>query len=151
MTSEMVDLSGRVALVTGAASGIGEATALLLAAHGATVFGADLEAPRSSDSGAAVPSTAVRLDVRSEADWEDALTEITNSVGRLDILVHSAGISGAAPLAEISMAEWRRVMETNLDGAFLAVRHGIRAMRDSGGAIVLVGSASGIRPSAGAA
>ena len=155
MTSEMVDLSGRVALVTGAGSGIGEATALLLAAHGATVFGADLEAPRASDSGSSepanVPSTAVRLDVRNEADWEDALTEITESFGRLDILVHSAGISGAAPLAETSMAEWRRVLETNLDGAFLAVRHGIRAMRDSGGAIVLVGSASGIRPSAGAA
>jgi 2-keto-3-deoxy-L-fuconate dehydrogenase len=155
MMSRMTDLYGRVALVTGAGSGIGETTARLLAEYGATVFGADLEAPCSSDSGAAEPanarSTAVRLDVRSETDWEDALTEIINSFGRLDILVHSAGISGASALAETSMAEWRRVLETNLDGAFLAVRHGIRAMRDGGGSIVLVGSASGIRPTAGAA
>ncbi len=151
----MVDLSGRVALVTGAGSGIGEATARLLAAHGATVLLADLEAPSSPDSELVDPagarSTTLRLDVRSEADWEDALAGIMEREGRLDILVHSAGISGASPLAGTSLAEWRRILETNLDGAFLAVRHGIRAMQDGGGTIVLIGSASGIRPAAGAA
>lgn len=155
MTSEMTDLSGRNALVTGAGSGIGAATSRLLAAHGARVFCADLEPPAISGSGEGDPAdarlTALRLDVRSESDWEAALATIMNSVGRLDILVHSAGISGASPLAETSMAEWRRILATNLDGAFLAVKHGIRVMRDRGGAIVLIGSASGIRPSAGAA
>ena len=155
MASRMTDLNGRVALVTGAGSGIGEAAARLLAESGATVVCADLEAPCSSETGTADPpnarSTVVRLDVRSEADWEDALAEIVKGFGRLDILVHSAGISGASPVTQTSMAEWRRILETNLDGAFLAVRHGIRAMRDGGGSIVLVGSASGIRPAAGAA
>ena len=155
MTPETLDLAGRVALVTGAGSGIGAATARLLAAQGASVFCADLETPAISDSGEVDPAdarlTGLRLDVRNEADWEDVLAGIMERDGRLDILVHSAGISGASPLAETSMAEWRRILDTNLDGAFLAVRHGIRVMRDSGGAIVLIGSASGIRPSAGAA
>ena len=155
MTPETLDLAGRVALVTGAGSGIGAATARLLAAQGATVFCADLKTPTISDSRKVDPadarSTGLRLDVRNEADWEDVLAGIMERDGRLDILVHSAGISGASPLAETSMAEWRRILDTNLDGAFLAVRHGIRVMRDSGGAIVLIGSASGIRPSAGAA
>jgi NAD(P)-dependent dehydrogenase (short-subunit alcohol dehydrogenase family) len=155
MTSEMAELSGRVALVTGAGSGIGAATARLLAAHGATVFCGDLEPPAIPGSGkadlAGARLTGLGLDVRNEADWEDVLAGITQRAGRLDILVHAAGISGASPLAETSMDEWRRILETNLDGAFLAVKHGIRALRDGGGSIVLVGSASGIRPSAGAA
>ena len=155
MTSEMTDLSGRVALVTGAGSGIGAATARLLAERGATVFYSDLEAPPIADAGRAAPAnprmTGLRLDVRNEADWDNVLAGIMERDGRLDILVHSAGISGASPLAETSMAEWRRILDTNLDGAFLAVRHGIRVMRDSGGAIVLIGSAAGIRPAAGAA
>ena len=151
---EMADLSGCVALVTGAGSGIGAATARLLAARGAAVFCGDLAAPEKLEPEADRSDsrlTGLRLDVRREDDWENALAVVLKQEGRLDILVHSAGISGASPLAETSMAEWRRVLETNLDGAFLAVRHGIRAMRESGGAIVLIGSASGIRPSAGAA
>src|SRR4029450_9458650 len=61
------------------------------------------------------------------------------------------GVSAGSPLAETTLAEWRHVLSTNLDGAFLATKHGIRAMRAAGGAIVHVGSASGIRPAAGAA
>lgn len=152
---DMTDLSGRVALITGAASGIGEATSRLLLERGVDVFRSDLEASPQLDSVQVQTETAgsrvLRLDVRKEQDWEEALGAVLGETGRLDILVHSAGISGASALAETSLADWRRVLETNLDGAFLAVRHGIRAMRDGGGSIVLVGSASGIRPAAGAA
>ena len=146
-------LSDRVALVTGASSGIGAATAELLAAHGAIIYGADLkteiddsESPGSPGS----PINALRLDVREEADWETAIATILGRQKRLDILVHAAGISAASPLADTTFAEWRRVLATNLDGSFLAMKHGVRAMSSAGGAIVVIGSASGIRPPVGA-
>ena len=150
----MSSLSGRVALVTGAGSGIGAATAQLLAAHGAVAYCADLkvtEVQGIERAGSTDPRlTSLRLDVRKEADWEGAVATVLRQQGRLDILVHAAGISAAMPLADTTFAEWRRVLATNLDGSFLAIKHGIRAMRDAGGAIVVVGSASGIRPAAGA-
>ena len=151
----MASLSDRVALVTGAGSGIGAATAQLLAAQGAVVYCADLkvtEVQGIERTGSTDPQpTSLRLDVRKEADWEDALATVLGQQGRLDILVHAAGISAASPLADTTFAEWRRVLATNLDGSFLAIKHGIRAMRDVGGTIIVVGSASGIRAAAGAA
>jgi 2-keto-3-deoxy-L-fuconate dehydrogenase len=150
----MTSLSGRVALVTGAGSGIGAATAQLFAAHGAVVYCTDLKVTRVLDIERADSTdsqlTNLRLDVRQEADWESAVATVLRQQGRLDILVHAAGISAAVPLAETTLAEWRRVFATNVDGTFLAIKHGIRAMRDAGGTIVVVGSASGIRPAAGA-
>jgi len=144
-----------VALVTGAASGIGAATARLLAAHGAVTYCADLVAAKADDVGTSAAKTSrtiqVRLDVREEAEWETAVAAVLEHKGRLDVLVHAAGIAAACPLADTTLAEWRHVLATNLDGSFLAIKHGIRAMRESGGAIVVIGSASGIRPSAGAA
>ena len=145
-------LAGRVALVTGAASGIGAATARMLSAHGAVTYGADLSA--RDDVGAEpaeLPIIPIRLDVREEPDWERAIASVLEREGRLDILVHSAGIAAASPIADTTLAEWRRVLATNLDGSFLAIKHGVRAMREAGGAIAVIGSASGIRPSAGAA
>lgn len=148
-------LAGRVALVTGASSGIGAATARLLAVHGAVTYCADLVEPQADEVGASDTPTSrtvhMRLDVREEADWETAVSSILEREGRLDVLVHSAGIAAASPIADTTLAEWRRVLATNLDGSFLAIKHGIRAMKESGGAIVVIGSASGIRPSAGAA
>ncbi|MEK6255540.1 MAG: SDR family oxidoreductase [Gemmatimonadales bacterium] len=148
-------LAGRVALVTGATSGIGAATARLLAAHGAVTYCADLVEPEADEVGTSDTTTSrtvhMRLDVREEADWETAVSVVLEREGRLDVLVHSAGIAAASPLADTTLAEWRRVLATNLDGSFLAIKHGIRAMKESGGAIVVIGSASGIRPSAGAA
>jgi NAD(P)-dependent dehydrogenase (short-subunit alcohol dehydrogenase family) len=90
------------------------------------------------------------LDVTDEAQWLAVLAKLRDG-GRLDILVHAAGVSAGSPLAETDYAEWRRVLATNLDGAFLALKHGIGAMGDHGGSIVLLGSASGTRPAAGAA
>lgn len=133
-------MKGRIALVTGAASGIGAATTELLERRGATPLRADLALTGDE-----------RLDVTIEADWERRVGEVLARHGRLDLLVHAAGISSGSPLVETSLADWRRVMAVNLDGAFLAVKHGIRAMLPTGGAIVLVGSASGVRPAAGAA
>lgn len=148
-------LAGRVALVTGAASGIGLAAARLLGSHGAAIYAADLAEPDTAGEMATdapnADSTYLALDVRSEAAWERAIDQVRGDNRRLDILVHAAGVSSASPLPDTSYEEWRRVLSTNLDGTFLAIRHGLRAMRATGGAIVIVGSASGIRPSAGAA
>ena len=148
-------LAGRVALITGAASGIGEATAQVLAAHGAVTYCADLNTAEAEVGARLDPPTSqttrIQLDVREEADWERAIATVLEQKGRLDVLVHAAGIAAASPLADTTMAEWHQVLATNLDGSFLAIKHGIRAMREAGGTIVVVGSASGIRPSAGAA
>ena len=142
----MSDLTGRIALVTGAASGIGAAVSARLRSGGAQVYGADLKPPAAGGT-----SGSITLDVREEADWIAATETILANHARLDILVNCVGVSAGTPLAETTLAEWRHVLSTNLDGAFLATKHGIRAMRAASGAIVHVGSASGIRPAAGAA
>jgi 2-keto-3-deoxy-L-fuconate dehydrogenase len=144
----MREFESKIALVVGAASGIGAAVARVLHEAGATVFCADLDAAGVQSTAAGLPGArALALDVCDEASWSAAVA----AVGRLDILVSSAGVSAAAPLADMELADWRRVLAVNLDGAFLATKHGIRAMRSSGGVIVHIGSASGIRPAAGAA
>jgi NAD(P)-dependent dehydrogenase (short-subunit alcohol dehydrogenase family) len=143
---------GKVALVTGAASGIGAATARLLSLRGARVTGGDLVVPEDPREGEdPVEIRRVRLDVTEEADWDRVVADLMDREGRIDVLVHSAGISAGSPLHQTSLADWRRVLKVNLDGSFLALKHGIRAMTETGGSIVLLGSASGIRPSPGAA
>jgi len=145
----MSDFTGKIALVTGAASGIGAAVTASLETAGAQVYAADLKPPGTSRPDS--DTHAIKLDVREEADWIAATETILASHGRLDILANCVGVSAGTPLAETTLAEWRHVLSTNLDGAFLATKHGIRAMRATGGAIVHIGSASGIRPAAGAA
>ena len=148
----MSDLTGKIALVTGAASGIGAAVSARLRIGGAQVYGADLKPPAAGGlSGPDSRARSITLDVREEADWIAATETILANHGRLDILVNCVGVTAGTPLAETTLAEWRHVLSTNLDGAFLGTKHGIRAMRTAGGAIVHVGSASGIRPAAGAA
>lgn len=149
-------LAGKVALITGAASGIGKATALLLAEEGATVAVTDLSdrdirivADQIAASGGR--SSAIALDVTSESAWQSALDAVLTAHGKLDIVVNNAGLSAAAPIAETSLSEWRRIMAVNLDGVFLGTKYAVLAMRKgTGGSIVNVSSASGVKASAGA-
>ena len=133
-------LAGKRALVTGAASGIGRAVVAAFRREGAHVIAADLT--YSADD----REQNIHLDVTQEAHWE----RLAESISRLDLLVGCAGISEAKPIPETSLNDWRRVMNVNLDGAFLSVKFGAKAMRERGGAIVLVGSASGVKATAGA-
>lgn len=149
-------LGEKVALISGGASGIGEATARLFAAEGAFVAIADVNGPGAddvarrivSDGGAAM---SLELDVAVEREWEAALPTLLEQTGRLDAFVACAGVAHASPVTEMPFEEWRRVHSVNLDGVFLGTKHTIPAMRNAGGgSIVIVSSVSGIVPSAGA-
>ncbi len=152
----MTQCDNRTALITGAGSGIGAATALLLAKGGVHIACADVQ-PSAAEATTRLAveqgcrASPYTLDVREEAQWESVLEEVLRVHGPPNILVNCAGVSAAGPLADTPLAEWRRVLATNLDGAFLATKHGVRVMRGTGGVIVHIGSASGIRPASGAA
>ena len=146
--------AGLAAIVTGAASGIGRATALLLAQQSARVLVADLDEPGMDKTIKAIVSTggvaaAQPLDVTSELAWARTVERVEGTWGKLSILINCAGIAFVKSVAETTLDEWRRVLAVNLDGVFLGTRAGIKAMRRSGGgSIVNVASASGIKAAA---
>lgn len=157
MANELSNRSfaGKVALVTGAASGIGRAVAERFAQAGAEVALADVDEPkvtRAVDSirSAGGDAIALQLDVTSEADWTAGMDRLLREWGRLDISVNSAGIAFASPIPETRLSDWRRVLSTNLDGVFLGTRHAMTAMKDAGGGCIInIASAAGIKPVAG--
>ena len=141
-------LEGRVALVTGAAKGIGKACARALAAEGAPVALADIDkrggrGARGRAGGKAVrrrcssPSTSP-----SEADWEAAIPAIVDRFGGLDVLVNNAGVGIIEPLPEVTLESWRKSMSVNVDGVFLGTKHAMGAMR-AGGSIINISSILG--------
>ncbi|HEX9894165.1 MAG TPA: SDR family oxidoreductase [Gemmatimonadales bacterium] len=146
-------LRGKVALVTGAASGIGSASAIALAGEGMRVIATDLEsagAARTLERAVGEGHRSRRLDVTSEENWETVLAEL--GPDGLDVLVNAAGISYGADITETTLAEWRRVLAVNLDGIFLGLRHAVPLMRRQGrgGAVINIASASGLKAAAGA-
>jgi NAD(P)-dependent dehydrogenase (short-subunit alcohol dehydrogenase family) len=142
----------KVALVTGAGSGIGKATAILLAQEGATVILTDIDSHAVEqvvreirDRGR--QTEAMSLDVADETAWLGVMETILDRHQRLDVLVNNAGVSFAKPIAETTIDEWRRILCVNLDGVFLGTKHAILAMRSrGGGSIINVASVSGITP-----
>ena len=140
-------LAGKTALVTGAAQGIGAAIARALAAEGACVIVADVVMDRLDAVAAEIEARALRLDVSLEEDWLTAAAQISAGNGRLDILVNNAGIQLVKPVADTSLAEWRRVMAANLDGIFLGCRTMLPLLsgeREGSASVVNISSIAGI-------
>jgi NAD(P)-dependent dehydrogenase (short-subunit alcohol dehydrogenase family) len=145
-------LDGKVALVTGAASGLGEATALRFAEEGASVAGLDLHAaPRWDEVAATAPSASFHVaDVTDEAGVATAIAEVLEAHGRLDVLVNYAGVAGGGPVHMVELEEFRRVTGVNLDGTFLMCKHALLPMIEQrSGSIVNIASVEGIEGTEG--
>jgi pyridoxal 4-dehydrogenase len=127
----MGKLDGRVAIVTGAAQGIGKAIADKLAEEGASVVVADLDgggAERAAPEGGA----GMQVDISSEDDVRRMVDDTVSRFGKLDVLVNNAAIVPFTPWDDVDFAEWRRIMAVNLDGTFLCCHHAQRPMREAG-------------------
>lgn len=132
-------LSGRVAAVTGGSGGIGRAIMSELTEAGARACALDVTA-------AGQGSDWIKTDVRIEGSVEAALAEIDRRYGRLDLLVHAAGVSFDAVVWKMPVEQWDRIQAINLRGAFLLLKYGIPRLRQAGGGrIVLIGSINGSR------
>ena len=150
-------VAGKVALVTGGASGIGQAIAELLAEEGASVVVTDIDALKGPDVVAGMrkaggqESIFLHQDVTSEPRWTEVVAEIERRFGRLDVLVSNAGIGiGAPSIVEMSLADWRRQTAINLDGVFLSVKYCLPLMRRGGrgGSVIMMSSLAGLRGAA---
>ena len=142
-------VAGKVALVTGGASGLGAESARRLAREGAKVVVTDLAAEAGqgvADEILAAGGDAAFLahDVTEEARWAEVVAAVTDRFGRLDVLVNSAGVGGGEPILEATLEGWRRITSINLDGTFLGIRHAAPVMAAAGrGSIVNLSSILG--------
>jgi 3-hydroxybutyrate dehydrogenase len=138
-------LDGKVAMITGAASGIGYAIAKFYAQQGCRLIVTDLDfgAARraANDFSETAPSLPIRMDVANEADVETGVEQALSQFGRIDILVSNAGIQAIHPVHEFPFSEWKRMLAIHLDGAFLTTKACLKPMyRQNGGSIIYMGS-----------
>ncbi len=148
-----IHVKGKIALITGAAMGIGAATAKVLARNGATVIVADI----SDEAGQATADQIVKeggaaeyisLDVTSEEQWKQVISTVVEHHGGLDILVNNAGIIKHTKLLDLSLKEWRLVNSVNMEGVFLGTKYAVETMRPDGtsgrgGSIINLSSVGG--------
>jgi 3-hydroxybutyrate dehydrogenase len=146
MEIKPIGLKDQVAVVTGAASGIGKEIARTFARAGAKLViadldhaGADLAAAQINREGGAAIGLA--MDVTSEAQVDKGMAHVVERFGRIDVLVSNAGVQVIAPLEDFAFADWRRVIAIHLDGAFLCTRAALRQMyKQRSGSIIFMGS-----------
>jgi len=147
-------LAGKVALITGGASGLGANAAALMVQEGARVVVADVAVDRGKAVADKLGSAGhfVKLDVTSEDNWKAAIAETVTKFGALHVLLNSAGIGLSKTVEEIELAEWRRVHAIDLDGVFLGCKHGVGEIKKHtggqsgrlGGSIINISWISGI-------
>lgn len=148
----MIDLDGRVALVTGGAGGIGEAYVRGLHAAGARVVIADILEDAGRELAAELEDRAVfvPLDVTDEAQWKSAAASAVRAFGTVDVLVNNAGIANAAPIEHFTTEKWNAVIAVNLTGTFFGCRAVVPVMKEHGrGSIINISSVEGMRGSPG--
>jgi NAD(P)-dependent dehydrogenase (short-subunit alcohol dehydrogenase family) len=140
----VADFSGRTALITGAASGIGAEVARWLDARGvAELVLVDIDGPGLEALDVGCQAQRFAGDVADPSLWE----RIERGIGRLDHALVNAGVANGGPITDTDFTEWRRLLSVNLDGAFLGLRTALRAMKRSGGrSVVLTSSAAGVKP-----
>ena len=147
-------VAGKVAIITGGASGIGRACAMRLAEEGAEVVLTDIQdeaghAVAAEINAAGGAAEYLSHDVTSEEAWISVVTSVVNHHRRLDVLVNNAGIGIGGSIIEMPLSEWQRQQAINLDGVFLGMKHCIPPMRDSeGGSIINMSSVAGLKGSA---
>ena len=151
----MASVKGKIAIVTGGASGIGRAAALILAREGASVMVTDIDeagarAVADQINKAGGKAAAGQQDVTDEAHWDSVFADTKALLGAPSILVNNAGIAIGGAIMDYSLADWRRQMEVNTDSVFLGTRAAMRTMKDSGGSIVNISSVAGLRGASGA-
>jgi NAD(P)-dependent dehydrogenase (short-subunit alcohol dehydrogenase family) len=134
----MAELEGKVAVVTGAGSGLGKACALLFAAYGAKVVCGDISGAEAQTAEAIGPAALpLRCDVTQEDEVEALIWAAVSRFGRLDAVLNVAGVSFFQDLAGLDMADYQRILDVDLRGVVHGVKHGVRALRDHGGGVIL--------------
>ena len=147
--SALIDLSGKTAIVTGAGRGQGAVEAALLAEAGAKVMLCDVLVEEGEAQAEALRTEGhdarfLPLDVTSEADWDTVVSAVNAWTGRIDILVNNAGIINRKTIADMSVAEWRKVLDVNATGAFAGLKAVLPLMVETGGgSIINISSNSG--------
>jgi len=140
-------LSGKTALVTGAASGLGAAIATRLAAEGARVVLTDIDTRGVEAQSAAIESEtlALTLDVTSEADWGNGMRATLAQFGQLDVLVNNAGITTMGSIEELEVDDLRHELNVDVIGVFLGCKFGVATMKEHGGSIINMSSSCGLK------
>lgn len=147
----LMDLDGKIALVTGAGSGIGRAAALKMAREGATIIAVGRTRDDLDDLAAEVEAMGRTVmvavaEVQSETQMRKVFSGVDERFGRLDVLLANAGVNGVwAPIDELSYTDWNQTVAINLGGTFLALQLSVPLMKDHGGSIIVTSSINGTR------